>query len=315
MDSKSKIAQIAKPIYKSLSSTDKKILEILQAKKEASYKELADELSIDESNVGKRLRKLEDEGLLIRFKKDRMIAKWVGGVPAIEQELMTATNTHVKASILAECYDSMITEAFAVFSLLFDNNHWEIVMNLAEGLNEVELGQRTGTAIPLDSIRRVLVICDTHNLIKLNRIRDPAETNLVKLFEPLYRIEEVNKEFLDYMIIIRGLASAMQYRMENKKEPGRSHSFEPLLDLNTEWFTSFKEFVMSKTSVEEQRVLSNLLLNYDYSPDLDRIHRQDNWRMNIKSSNNVNIGSTSEHVLLRDRFAESAKESMVKRRG
>jgi len=70
---------------------------------------------------------------------------------------------------------------------------------------------------------------------------------------------------------------------------------------------------MSKSNMDEQKVLSNILLNYDYSPDLDRIHRQDNWRMNIKSSNNVNIGSTSDHVLLRDKFAGTAKETMIKR--
>jgi len=313
MSAKSKTTRIANSVYKPLSNTNKKILELLQSKKEATYKEIADELSIDESNVGKHLRRLEDEGMLIRYKKDRMVARWVGGVPAVEQELMSATNTHIKASLLAECYDDMITEAFAVFSLLFEDNYWEIVMNFIEGLTDIELGQRIGAAIPLDSIRRVLVICDAHGLIKLNRIRSPAESDLIKLFEPLYRIEKVNREYLNYMVLIRGLASAIQYRMENKKETGRSHSFEPLLDLNIEWFTSFKDFVMSKASVDEQKVLVDILSNYDYSPDLDRIHRQDNWRMNLKSSNNVNIGSTSDHVLLRDRFADAAKENMIKR--
>jgi len=305
--------QVAKSVYKPLSDTNTKILELLQSKKEATYKEIAEKLLIDESNVGKHLRKLENEGLLIRYKKDRMVARWIGGVPAVEQELMSATNMHIKASILAECYDDMITQPFAVFSLLFEDNYWELIMNLIEGLTEVELGQRIGAAIPLDSIRRVLVICDAHGLIKLNRIREPAESDLVKLTEPLYRIEQINKDFFSYMIIIRGLASAMQYRMENKKEQGHSHPFEPLLDLNTEWFASFKGFVMSKTSIDEQTVISSILLNYDYSPDLDRIHRQDNWRMNLKSANNVNIGSTSDHVLLRDKFADAAKENMIKR--
>jgi len=313
MGTKSKTMQVAKSVYKPLSDTNTKILELLQSKKEATYKEIAEKLLIDESNVGKHLRKLENEGLLIRYKKDRMVARWIGGVPAVEQELMSATNMHIKASILAECYDDMITQPFAVFSLLFEDNYWELIMNLIEGLTEVELGQRIGAAIPLDSIRRVLVICDAHGLIKLNRIREPAESDLVKLTEPLYRIEQINKDFFSYMIIIRGLASAMQYRMENKKEQGHSHPFEPLLDLNTEWFASFKGFVMSKTSIDEQTVISSILLNYDYSPDLDRIHRQDNWRMNLKSANNVNIGSTSDHVLLRDKFADAAKENMIKR--
>jgi len=221
MSTKSKTANIADKIYKPINVTDEKIIKILQIKKEAFYKELADELAIDESNIGKHIRRLQDEVLLIRYKKDnRMVVKWIGGVAAIEQELMNATNLHANASLLAECYDDMITQAFAVFSILFEDNYWELVMNFTEGLTEVELGQRIGAAIPLDSIRRVLVICDAHGLVKLNRIREPAESDLIKLFEPLYRIEQVNREYLNYMILIRGLASAMQYRMENKKRGG-----------------------------------------------------------------------------------------------
>jgi len=185
-------------------------------------------------------------------------------------------------------------------------------MNLAEGLTDLELGQRIGAAIPLDSVRRVLVICDAHNLIKLNRIRDPAVDDSIKLFEPLYRIEFVNKEFLNYMIIIRGLASSMQYIMENKKAPGLTHPFGPLLDLNIEWFTSFKEFAVSKTNIEEQKLLLDLLSNYDYSEDLDRIYRHGNWRAGIQPSNKINIGGASNHILLKDNFANAAKESMIK---
>ncbi len=311
MSTKSRTTRIAKSIYKPLSGTDKKILDYLQSKNEATYKELANELSIDESNVGKHLRKLEDEGLLIRYKKDRMVAKWIGGVPAIEQELMNATNAHIKASLLAECYDDMITQAFAVFNLLFEDNYWELIMNLSEGLTEIELGQRIGAAIPLDSIRRVLVICDAHGLIKLIRIRDPAGNDLVKLTEPLFRVEYINKDFLNYMVVIRGLASAMQYRMEHKKSPGYTHPFEPLLDLSIEWFKSFKEFAISKTNLGEQALLLNILSNYDYSEDLDRIYRHDNWRTKAKASQNINIGSTSSHVLLSDNFVNAAKKTIT----
>jgi len=311
---KSKTAQIGQIVNESISTTDKKILEILQTKKESNYKELANELGIDASSIGRRIRKLQDEGLLIKYKKDnKVIVKWIGGIPTIEQELMNATNTHVSASLLAECYDTMTLHAFAVFSLLFEDNYWEIVMNLKEGLTDLELNQRLGNTIPLDSVRRVLTICDTHNLVKLNRIREPAANNLIKLFEPIYRIEEVNKEFFNFMVIIRGLASAMQYRMENKKVPGCSHPFDPLLNLNVGLFMAFKEYLLSKTSVEEQTLLADILLNYDYSDDLDRLHGKDNWRAKIKSSNNINIGSTSNHVLLSDNFVDTAKENMIKR--
>ena len=240
-----------------------------------------------------------------------MVARWIGGVPAIEEELMSATSTHIKASLLAESYDDMITHAFALFAIMFESNYWELIMNFREGLTEIELGQRTGVAIPLDSIRRVLVICDAHNLIRINRIREPAEDDLIKLTEPLYRILFINKDFFDYMIIIRGLASAMQYRMEIKKDPERSHVFGPLLDLNINWFKSLKEFAVSKTNVEEQRVLLDMLLNYDYSEDLDRIHRHDNWRTEIKQSSKIDIGKTSSHVLISDSFADAAKENMI----
>jgi DNA-binding transcriptional ArsR family regulator len=311
MSTKSKTIQVAKLVYKPLNETNRKILEFLQLKKEATYKEIADELAIDESNIGKHLRKLENEGLLIRYKKGRMVARWLGGVPAIENELMSATSMHIKASLLAESYDDMITHAFALFSLMFEGNYWELIMNFREGLTEIELGQRIGAAIPLDSIRRVLVICDAHNLIRINRIREPAEDDLIKLTEPLYRIVSVNRDFFDYMVIIRGLASAMQYRMEFKKDSERSHVFGPLLDLNINWFKNLKEFAVSKTNVEEQRVLLDMLLNYDYSEDLDRIHRHDNWRTEIKQSSKINIGKTSSHVLISDGFADAAKENMM----
>ena len=165
---KSKTTQLANPVYRPLSKSAVDIIKLLQIKKEASYKELADELKIDPSSIGKHIRKLQDEGLLIRYRKNKvMVAKWVGGVPTIEQELMNATSTRVAASVLAECYDDMITSAFAVFSILYEDNYWEIIMNLVEGLTDLELGQRIGASIPLDSIRRILVICDAHNLIKL----------------------------------------------------------------------------------------------------------------------------------------------------
>jgi len=315
MVSKSKTTQLATHVYRPLSKSAADIIKLLQTKKEASYKELADELGIDPSSIGKHIRKLQDEGLLIRYRKNKiMVAKWVGGVSVIEQELLNATNTRVAASILAECYDDMITSAFAIFSILYEDNYWEIIMNLAEGLTDLELGQRIGAPIPLDSIRRVLVICDAHNLIKLNRIRDPAIDDSVILFQSLYKIEHVNKDFLNYMVIIRGLASAMQYRMENKKSPGYTHPFEPLLDLNIEWFRSFKEFAVSKTNLDEQKLLLNILSNYDYSEDLDRIYRQDNWRVKAKASHNINVGSTSSHVLLSDDFANAAKKNITNSR-
>lgn len=297
------------------SPTQKTVATLLHSNKELTRKELKKLSELSDATVTRCVITLLQEGLVVETNKRRdngKILRWVGGIPAIEEELMNATNVHVEASLLAENYDSLITSAFSVFSLLFENNYWEIIMNLKEGLTDVELSQRVGNSINLDSIRRVLVTCDTHNLITINLIREPASGNIVRLFEPLYRVESIDKAFFEYMVILRGLASAMQYRMENKKVPGYSHPFEYLLSLNVESFSSFKEFAMTKTNIEEQKLLSKVLLNYDYKNDLERLYRGENWRSNLKTSKNVNIDSTSNHILLSDSFVNTAKENMIK---
>lgn len=297
------------------SPNQKAVATLLHKNKELTRKELKNLSELSDATITRCVITLLQEGIIVETNKRRdngKILRWVGGIPAIEEELMNATNIHVEASLLAENYDSLITSAFSVFSLLFENNYWEIIMNLKEGLTDVEISQRTGNSINLDSVRRVLVTCDTHNLINLNMIREPASGNIVRLFEPLYRIEYVNKDFFEYMVILRGLASAMQYKMENKKLPGYSHPYETLLTINVELFTVFKEHLMSKTNIDEQKLLSKVLLNYDYKEDLERLYKGENWRSNLKTSKNVNIDSTSNHILLSDSFVGAAKENMIK---
>jgi DNA-binding MarR family transcriptional regulator len=64
MVSKSKTTQLATHVYRPLSKSAADIIKLLQTKKEASYKELADELGIDPSSIGKHIRKLQDEGFI-----------------------------------------------------------------------------------------------------------------------------------------------------------------------------------------------------------------------------------------------------------
>lgn len=200
---------------KKLDSIDQSMIKILLGRKEASYKELATELNLkSNTSVGRRAKRLQKEGLVCIYTKDKNnFVRWIGGIPALESELDKASNDYVRASLLAEYYDSMVTNAFSLLSILFEDHYWEIIMNLSNGLTDVELSQRTGNAINLDSIRRVMVTCSAHNLIKLSTVREPAINDPIKIFEPLYRIDEVDRKYLEYFIVIRGLASAAIGRM------------------------------------------------------------------------------------------------------
>ena len=196
----------------------------------------------------KCLTMLRKEGLVIltNEKKGRQsLYRWIGGIPALETELLEATNKHVSASLLAETYDALITDAFALFSILLENNNWEVITNLKEGLTDTEIHQRVGNDIPLDSIRRILVTCDAHNLIKINRIRESAGTNFVRLFEPLFRVDSVNKDLLSDLIMLRGLASAIRFEIDNEPKNGYIHPYAILLKLMRNLYSSLPKRITS----------------------------------------------------------------------
>jgi transcription initiation factor IIE alpha subunit len=300
----SKTARIAKIVNKPKDAINEKILKIVFERKEISVPDLAIEVGLHTSNIGRRASILQNEGLIIKSKGDKTnksYVKWVGGVPGIESDLLESTNKHVSASLLAECYDSMITSAFSIFALLFEDNYWEILVNLKEGLTDTELQKNLGTVINLDSVRRILVTCDAHNLVKIKTIRDSAGKDVIKLFEPLYRIESVNRDYIEYMVLIRGLASAMQYKMSTKKTPGYSHFYESMLDDDIHSFINIKEHILTKTTGSESELLNKLLFNYDFAPDLDRYYGNEKWRDTIKNSNYLKL-ENNDHIIISDGF-------------
>lgn len=301
---KSKTARIAKIVNNAVDPIDEKILIIVSDRKEISIQDLAAEIDLHPSNISRRVTLLQNEGLVIKYKRsknNKAFVKWVGGVPGIESELMNSTNSHVAASLLAESYDSMITGAFSIFVLLFEENYWQVLMSLKEGLTDTELQKNVGDTINLDSVRRILVTCDAHNLIKINTIRDSAGKDIIKLFEPLYRVESINKDYIEYMTLIRGLASAIQYKMSTQKTTGYSHFYESILDNDIQSFVNLKDRIRSKTTGKESELLSKLLVNYDFATDLDRIYRDENWRINIKEFKYLKLG-TNDRIIISNSF-------------
>ncbi len=314
MAAKSKTAQIAKIVNKSLNSNDEKIINLLQEKKEAYTTDLAEKLGVNLSTINRRTSLLQNEGILVKYKKNnKMVVKWLGGVPAIEQELISASNKHIAASLLAENYDLMIINPFSIFELLFENNYWEIIMNLKEGLTDDELKSYLGNSINLDSIRRILVTCDAHNIIKLNMIREPAENDIVKLYEPLYRIDKVNKEFLEYLILIRGLASAMSMRIEGHTNKNYSHLYDSILDVIAPMFFALKEKSVSNTNEVDNEILKNVILNYDTAGNMDRLYRPANWRKMLNQTNNIIINEKSDNIIITKGLSEDYKKSILGR--
>lgn len=311
----SKISRIAGTLSKIRDSIDERLVRILSEKKDVSYKDLATELEVKTQTIGRHARKMQNEGLVIVYKRDgKKYVKWIGGTPALESELIGAANAHVTASLLAEYYDSMITNTYAIFSLLFEDNYWEIIMSLKEGLTDVEMSQRTGSAISLDSIRRVLVTCDAHGLIKINMIREPASGDLIKLFEPLYRIESVNKKYLEYFIIIRGLASAMVIKMDERDLKGHAHLYEGLLDSIVPMFLSLRNNIASNSNDAESEILEKMQANYDYAPDLDRLYRNEkNWRKLLNETVNVKIDEGTDRLMIRESLSEKYQKAMSER--
>ncbi len=286
-------------------SDHENIARIIKEKGPITQMEIKEATSFSKGFISQAIKTLRDEGLIYLMKEKRGKKnqyKWVGGVPALEDELQSATSKYIPASLLAENYDTMITEAFSLVSLLFEGDYWEVIMNLKEGLTDTELHQHLGNDISLDSIRRVLVTSDAHNLIKLKRIREVSGNDQIKIFEPLYRIDEINRDYLMYMILLRGLASAIQIKMENKAEPGFSNLYGEMLDRSIEHFIWLRNKILSGSIGDESELLTRLLQNYDFAPDLDRIYRDNgNWRLKITESKNLKIDS-NDHLVVVDSF-------------
>jgi len=313
-----KIAKVAKIQSKHLDSVDQKLLEILLKRggEGVSYKELADELNIkSNTTVGRRAKNLQMEGLVYIYKKNRNnFVKWIGGTPTLESELIRATNEHVRASLLSEYYDSMVTNAYAPFLLLFEDHYWEIIMNLTEGLTDLELGQRLGNAITLDSIRRVLATCDYHDIIKLDIIRDPAGNDPLRMFEPLYRIKYINTEYLEYFVVIRGLASAAITKMGGKLPDGYTHLYESLLDIVISMFLSLQDKAISNENESDNELLKRMILNYDFAPDVDRVYKTGmNWRKLLKHSSDVRIDDKTDLLIINKELSQKYEKAMIRR--
>lgn len=317
----SKITKMAKIIETDqTSTTEEKVARIIQNKKEVSYQTIIDELKVAESlelsksTISRKVRSLEKEGLVIKKMVDnKLIVKWIGGIPALELELMSATQIHTRASILAENYDMMVSNAYSLFSLLFEDGYWEAIMNLKEGLTDTELHQRLGNDIPLDSIRRILITSDVHDLIKIKRIRSVSGNDQIKLTEPLYRIDSVNKHYIEYFIIIRGLASAVVSRINGQTPEGYTHLYGGLLDTIVLMFLSLRDKATSNQNEADNEILARMILNYDFTPDLDRAYRQENWRKSLKGMGNVKIDDKTDRLIIREALSEKYKKAMIER--
>ncbi len=281
-----------------------RIAEFIQRNEVVTQKDIRDGTSLGKSVVMRGIKELKSEGLVI-IKKEKegrqSLYKWVGGTPAVEDELESATSKFVTASLLAETYDSLINDAFALFSITFSGYGWEVIANLREGRTDTEIHQSLGNDVSLDSIRRILVISDAHNLIKVKRIRTPAGVDKIRLFEPLYRIECVNKDYLEYMLLFRGLASAIQYRMGGQKTPGYSLLHDKILDMDIQMLIQLKENITSKATRDESGLFMKLLSSYDYASDLDRVYGDVNWRLILNQSKNLKL-SDDDHLMVSNNF-------------
>ncbi|MFA4824009.1 MAG: winged helix-turn-helix domain-containing protein [Methanoregula sp.] len=313
--SSSKTARMAKIVNNQFDSVNRNILKIISERKEISIQDLAVEIDLNPKNVAVRANKLQDEGLIIKYKgskNNKAFVKWVGGVPALEDDLESSTKNHITGALLVESYDSMICDPFSPFSLIFENHCWEVIENFAEGLNDLELSQRLGKATSLDTIRRIMIISSTHNIISIKTIRNSAGKDISALFEPLYKIEKVNKQYMQYLTLIRGLASAMSYKLEGKASDNSIHPFAPILDLNEQIFELFSDIVLSVKQPEDRDILTKSLKNYDFAQDLDRLYKQENWRLKLKNSSVVSLDSKSDNIIISKDFFNDSKNKILK---
>jgi DNA-binding MarR family transcriptional regulator len=308
-----KITHVAKLINTRFSETDTKIINFLFEKKQASYNELADALGISKPTVSRRVRLIQKEGLVISYKSNKeSIIKWIGGTPALDAELVSSTSNNITASLLAENYDLLICDPFSPFSLIFENHCWEVIQNFKEGLNDLELAQNIGKAISLDTIRRIIVTGATHNIIKIKTIRAPAGNDITTLFDPLYKIEKVNRQFIQYLTLIRGLASAMSYNMEGKTSNSSIHPFAPILELNEQIFASFSNLITSINQNNDREILMKALANYDFAPDLDRLFKHENWRIKLKDADIVSLDPKSDNIVISKDFFNGSTRKILK---
>ena len=311
----SKTAKIAKIVNRPIDPVNEKILKIVFERKEISVPDLASEVGIKPENIGRRTSILQNEGFVIKTKvgKNHMgLVKWIGGIPSLEEELDHSTKNHIPAGLLAESWDSMVCDPFSPFSLLFENHCWEVIENFKEGLNDLELSQQLGMATSLDAIRRIMIICSAHNLISIKIIRNPAGKDISILFEPIYKIEKINKHYIQYLIIIRGLASAMSYKLEGKASNTSIHPFTPILDLNEQIFELFMDVISSIKQTEDRDILSNAIKNYDFAPDLDRRFKHENWRLKINGATNVSLDPKTDNIIISQAFLEDSKRKILK---
>jgi len=313
--SSSKTARIAKIVNNQFDSVNRKILKIISDRKEISIQDLAVEINLNPKTVAVKANKLQDEGLIIKYKgskNNKAFVKWVGGVPALEDDLQSSTKNHITGALLAESYDSMICDPFSPFSLIFENHCWEVIENFAEGLNDLELSQRLGKATSLDTIRRIMIVSSTHNIISIKTIRNSAGKDISALFEPLYKIEGVNKQYMQYLTLIRGLASAMSYKLEGKASSSSIHPFTPILDLNEQIFAIFSDTIYSIKQAEDRDILLKSLKNYDFATDLDRLFKHENWRLKINNSSIVSLDLKTDNIIISQTFFDDCKKKILK---
>jgi len=294
----STLAKAGKIMHSTPPESDLKILAYIKEHKTATFHEIAHAIGIDSTTVSRRAPRLIKEGLIIRTRQGREVGlRWVGGTPALEAEIEKANLHQVPASLMAEYYDVLITNPFRYFGLIFEENYWEIVSNLSLGLNDVEVGQRVGKAISLDSIRRMLVILQEHKFIKLKNLRSPALVSIQSLYEPLYRIESVDTERVAFLHILRGLASAFFYESSFKKEGNKIHLYHPILESSLKIYNNLNNNILSSETISDQEVLSLVLKNYDYSKDMERALGR-GGREKIRSCKYAIYDTNSEHILV-----------------
>ncbi len=311
----SKTTRIAKIINRPIDPIDEKILKIVFERKEISVPDLALEIGLHASNTGRRANILQNEGFVVKYKgikSKKSFVRWVGGIPALEDDLDSSTKNHITAGLLAESYDSMVCDPFSPFSLIFENHCWEVIENFKEGLNDLELSQQLGNATSLDTIRRIMIISSAHTIISIKTIRNPSGKDISTLFEPLYKIEKVNKQNMQYFSLIRGLASAMSYKLEGKASSTSIHPFAPILDLNEQIFAIFSDAIHSIKQAEDRDILLKSLKNYDFAPDLDRLFKHENWRLKINNASIVSLDPKTDNIIISQIFLDDCKKKILK---
>ena len=101
--------------------------------------------------------------------------------------------------------------------------------------------------------------------------------------------------------MIRGLASAIQYKITTKKTPEYSHLYENILDNDIRDLINLKKRITKEPVGKEFDLLNKLLFNYDFASDLDNIYRDGNWKMDIKQSKYLKLGE-NDRIIISDSF-------------